>query len=209
MAPEPEPTVELEREPSALEAYGRDLTEEAEAGSLDPVIGRDSEIRNLQITGNDIEYNTNRVHRKQFPDGDEAPTGEIYIDVGSGTIREGTIASNTIQARYSPNGANIRMIGSGPEGTHRAGMWTIAGNLIGSQKNNVHLTGVRGITISGNYIYSGHARNVLVEGSRNVVLGENTFGHNPDYRGKELATGIRLSRRVFDERLVSRKRVPS
>ena len=47
MAPEPEPTVELEREPSALEAYGRDLTEEAEAGSLDPVIGRDSEIRNL------------------------------------------------------------------------------------------------------------------------------------------------------------------
>ncbi|QNI52377.1 ATP-dependent Clp protease ATP-binding subunit ClpB [Synechococcus sp. RS9915] len=47
MAPEPEPTVELEREPSALEAYGRDLTEEAEEGSLDPVIGRDSEIRNL------------------------------------------------------------------------------------------------------------------------------------------------------------------
>ncbi|MCB4394009.1 AAA domain-containing protein [Synechococcus sp. HB1133] len=34
-------------EPTALESYGRDLTEEAEAGSLDPVIGRDSEIRNL------------------------------------------------------------------------------------------------------------------------------------------------------------------
>ena len=39
-APLPEP-------PKALESYGRDLTEEAEAGSLDPVIGRDSEIRNL------------------------------------------------------------------------------------------------------------------------------------------------------------------
>lgn len=152
----------------------------------------DSEIRNLQITGNDIEYNTNRVHRKDFPDGDEAPTGEIYIDVGSGTIREGTIASNTIQARYSPNGANIRMIGTGPEGTHRAGMWTITGNLIGSQNNNVHLSGVRGVTISGNYIYSAHHRNVLVEGSRNIVLGENTFGHNPDYRDRELATGIRF-----------------
>jgi polygalacturonase len=25
------------------------------------------------------------------------------------------------------------------------------------------------------------------------VLGDNTFGHNPDYRGKELATGIRIS----------------
>ncbi|AII48231.1 ATPase AAA [Synechococcus sp. KORDI-52] len=37
----------LQEQPSALESYGRDLTEEAEAGSLDPVIGRDSEIRNL------------------------------------------------------------------------------------------------------------------------------------------------------------------
>ncbi len=42
VAPEP-----LPQEPTALESYGRDLTEEAEAGSLDPVIGRDSEIRNL------------------------------------------------------------------------------------------------------------------------------------------------------------------
>jgi len=41
----PEP--ELEREPTPLEAYGRDLTAEAEAGDLDPVIGRDAEIRNL------------------------------------------------------------------------------------------------------------------------------------------------------------------
>ncbi|GIR24097.1 MAG: hypothetical protein CM15mP38_2800 [Synechococcus sp.] len=37
----------LQEPPTALESYGRDLTEEAEAGSLDPVIGRDSEIRNL------------------------------------------------------------------------------------------------------------------------------------------------------------------
>jgi len=153
----------------------------------------DSEIRNLQITGNDIEYNTNRVHREKFPDEDDLPTAEIYIDVVKGTVREGTISSNTIQAQYSPNGANIRMIGSGPEGTHRAGMWTISGNLIGSQNNNIHLTSVRGVTISGNYIYSGHHRNVLIEGSRNVVLGENTFGHNPDYKDKELATGIRVS----------------
>ncbi len=34
-------------EPTALESYGRDLTAEAEAGHLDPVIGRDGEIRNL------------------------------------------------------------------------------------------------------------------------------------------------------------------
>jgi polygalacturonase len=71
-------------------------------------------------------------------------------------------------------------------------MWSITGNVIGSQNNNVHLTGVRGVTISGNYIYSGHHRNLLVEKSRNIVVGPNSFGHNPDYKDKELATGIRF-----------------
>ena len=48
VAPQPPaPEASLEEPPTALESYGRDLTEEAEAGSLDPVIGRDSEIRNL------------------------------------------------------------------------------------------------------------------------------------------------------------------
>ena len=37
----------LEQEPTALESYGRDLTAEAEGGTLDPVVGRDAEIRNL------------------------------------------------------------------------------------------------------------------------------------------------------------------
>lgn len=154
----------------------------------------DSEIRNLQITGNDIEYNNYRNFQKEFP-GPEAeaePTAEIYIDVVNGTIREGTISSNTIQAKYSSNGSNIRFIGNSEAGDHRAGMWTINGNLIGSQKNNVHLTGVQGVVISGNYIYSGHHRNLLVEKSRNIVVGANTFGHNPDYKDKELATGIRF-----------------
>ena len=110
----------------------------------------------------------------------------------NGTVREGTISSNTIQAKYSSGGSNIRFIGNSEAGDHRAGMWTITGNLIGSQKNNIHLTGVRGVTISGNYIYSGHHRNLLVEKSRNIVVGPNTFGHNPDYKDKELATGIRF-----------------
>lgn len=153
----------------------------------------DSEIRNLQITGNDIEYNTYRVFAKEFPlEAEAEPTAEVYIDVVNGTIREGTISSNTIQARNSSNGSNIRLIGNGPEGDFRAGMWAITGNLIGSQKNNIHLTGARGMTISGNYIYSGHHRNLLVEKSRNIVVGPNTFGHNPDYKDKELATGIRF-----------------
>lgn len=154
----------------------------------------DSEIRNLQITGNDIEYNNYRVFQKEFPNPEDETeaTADIYVDVANGTIREGTISSNTIQATYSSNGSNIRFIGYSEAGDHRAGMWTINGNLIGSQKNNIHLTGVRGVIISGNYIYSGHHRNLLVEKSRNIVVGSNTFGHNPDYKDKELATGIRF-----------------
>ena len=151
-----------------------------------------SEIRNLQITGNDIEYNNARSH----PDLPDEPTAEIYVDVGEkGSVREGTISSNTIQATYSSQGANIRFIGNHTldQGiNHRAGMWAITGNLIGSQKNNVHLTAVRGVVLSGNHIYSGHHRNILVENSRNVVIGPNCLGHNPDYRKNELATGVRI-----------------
>jgi len=147
-------------------------------------------MRNFQVTGNDIEYNNNRAHK--IPDADAIPTAEIYIDVGQGTIREGTIASNTIQATYSPGGANIRFIGAGKDQNHKAGMWTIAGNLIGSQHYNVWLTSVRDVTISGNTIYSGHGRNLLVENSRNIVVSGNCFGHNPDYQQNELCTGIRL-----------------
>ena len=47
-APAPEqPALTLEQEPSALEQFGRDLTAAARAGELDPVIGRDTEIRRL------------------------------------------------------------------------------------------------------------------------------------------------------------------
>ncbi|MFY9254962.1 MAG: right-handed parallel beta-helix repeat-containing protein [Fuerstiella sp.] len=152
----------------------------------------DSEVRNLQITGNDIEYNNNRAHAASFPDGESETTAEIYIDVVNGSVREGTIASNTIQATYSSNGSNIRFIGAGPAGRERAGMWTITGNLIGSQNNNIHLTDVYGVNITGNYVYSGHHRNLLIERCRNIVIGPNSFGHNADYQDKALATGIRL-----------------
>jgi hypothetical protein len=154
-----------------------------------------SEIRNLQITGNDIEYNNNRSHK--VPGADAEPTAEVYIDCRTGSVREGTIASNTLQATYSPNGANIRFIGASPGPNqsgqnHKVGLWTISGNLIGSQENNIHLTSARGMTISGNVIYSGHSRNLLIESSRNIAVGNNVFDHNPDYEPKELCTGIRL-----------------
>ncbi len=74
-------------------------------------------------------------------------------------------------------------------------MWTIAGNLIGSQWNNIHLTAVQGVTITGNYVYSGHNRNLLCEDSFQVVVGSNCFGHNPDYgEERELCTGVSFHR---------------
>ncbi len=78
-----------------------------------------SEIRNMQITGNDIEYNNNRAHG--VPGADAEPTAEIYFDAREGSLREGTICGNTIQATYSPGGANIRMIGQGAEQHPKAG----------------------------------------------------------------------------------------
>lgn len=148
-----------------------------------------SEVRNLQITGNDIEYNNDRSHPGQDP---EQLTAEILVDVQEGSVREGTICSNTIQATYSPNGANIRFIGQNNEWNQKAGMWTISGNLIGSQAYNIHLQKCRGITITGNHMYSAHVRNVFVDGCRNLVMTGNCFGHNPDYKDKEICTGIEV-----------------
>ncbi len=42
-----ENSLKLEKEPKALDTYSRDLTSAAEEGQLDPVIGRDAEIRRL------------------------------------------------------------------------------------------------------------------------------------------------------------------
>jgi len=143
-----------------------------------------SEIRNLQITGNDIEYNY---------DLEASASADVCIDCSAedSTVREGTIVSNTIQAKYSPGGANVRVIGS-TQTNHRAGLWTISNNLIGSQEINVHLISCRGVTVNGNVIYSGHARNLQLDSSRNIVLAANCFDHNPDYGEKELCTGVRL-----------------
>tara|TARA_B100001123_G_scaffold429190_1_gene547300 strand:- start:378 stop:1757 length:1380 start_codon:yes stop_codon:yes gene_type:complete len=144
-----------------------------------------SEIRNLHITGNDIEYNY---------DAKADISADIWIDSSqdNSSVREGSIVSNTIQANYSPNGANILMIGHHPEKNQKAGMFTISGNLIGNQETNINLIACRGVVVSGNVIYSGHHHNLQVNGSRNIVIGQNTFDHNPDYEPNQLCTGIRL-----------------
>lgn len=144
-----------------------------------------SEVRNLQITGNDIEYNYDLANKD---------CADVIIDATAdgSSVREGTIVGNTIQAKYSPGGANVRMVGLNARQNHKAGMFTISDNLIGSQEINVHLVACRGVVLSGNVIYSGHRRNLEVDGARNIVVAANSFDHNPDYGERELCTGVRL-----------------
>ena len=148
------------------------------------------EVRNLQITGCDIEYNNGKTHGGIDPRPGEEPAADVLIDARGGSIREGTLSGCTVQATHSPGGANVRFLGGK---TRNAGMWAIAGNLIGSQEVNVHLEGARGVTLTGNYLYSGHRRNLLAGGCRNLVASGNTFGHNPDYGDRGIVAGVELN----------------
>lgn len=145
-----------------------------------------SEIRNLQITGNDIEYNNFRV----FGAEPEA-VAEIYIDTTAerASVNEVTIASNTIQATVSEGGSNIRIIEE-RNASRPPGLWAISGNIIGSQQNNVHLTGCYGVTISGNCIYSGENRNLLLNDCQQISITGNVFRrHTP-----RMNCGVRLEK---------------
>lgn len=147
-----------------------------------------SEVRNLQITGNDIEYNNFRVF-----DTEPTPVADVLIDCSAegSSVREGTLVSNTIQATQSEGGANVRIIGAEGNDYGTTGMWTIGDNLIGSQETNVELLHCRGVTLTGNFIYTGHRRNLLLRGCTNVTLGSNTLDHNHS-RGLELHVGARF-----------------
>jgi len=152
--------------------------------SYNPVAGIrlvGGEMRNFQIVGNDIEYNH---------DVKKEGSADVLIDMrpkGS-TFREGTIVGNTIQARPSPNGANIRFLGG--ENLRTGGLLAITGNLIGSQTHNIHLVNCRGATVSGNSIYSAAEHSLWLKNCANVVAGNNAMDWNPDHKKKQLVDGI-------------------
>jgi hypothetical protein len=140
----------------------------------------DSEIRNLHITGNDIEYNFDLQAKE---------SADVWIISGAGGVREGSIVSNTIQAKVSPGGANVRFVG--PDDINKVSMWTVSDNHISNQAVNVHLKNCRGMVLSGNSIALSHERSILVEGGRHIVLGPHSIDHNPDYK-QETTDGICL-----------------
>jgi len=143
------------------------------------------EMRNFQIVGNDIEYNY---------DPKLEGSADILIDmtIEGSSFREGTIVGNTIQARPSPNGANIRFLGG--KNLKTGGLLAITGNLIGSQTHNIHLRDCRGVTISGNSIYSAAAHSLWLEESANIIAANNSIDWNPDYKIKHLIDGIMIDR---------------
>ncbi len=134
-----------------------------------------SEIRNIQIGSNDIEYNY---------DLKAETSADVLFDCRSGSVREGTIAGNTIQALPSPGGANVRLLGAGKDHPEAVGMLAITGNLIGSQHTLLHLRACRGVVVSGNCLYSGTQHAIWAEDAEHLVLGPNSIDHNPDYKGK-------------------------
>jgi hypothetical protein len=131
------------------------------------------EIRNFQITGNDIEYNY---------DEKAETSADILFDCTNGTVREGVITGNNIQARSSPKGANVRFIGAG-DSSSAVGLFAITGNLIGSQQTTIHLQRSRGVSVTGNSLYNGSNHSIWAEHSEHIVIGSNSIDHNPQYAG--------------------------
>jgi len=132
----------------------------------------EANVRNLQICGNDIEYNRGE---------DDAPVGDVWFIADKIGIREGTIVGNTIQSTITKDGANVRIEGLRAEGTRKAGLITITGNLITNQRWNILVRDSRGIAIQGNTFLLGPERNIRLDRCDHISIGPNTIDDNPDY----------------------------
>lgn len=145
------------------------------------VVVRGGEVRNVHISGCDIEANMD-------PAGE--PTANVLFDSTEGSMAEGAIVGCTIQhSRLTPerDSANIRILGKGvftSKGKQQevnCGHITIGDNVLSDVNTNIHLSGARGVTITGNTFWQGFAHNLLVEDSSQIVLGANAMERNPMY----------------------------
>ncbi len=155
-----------------------------------------SNIRNFQITGNDIEYNYDTENDSRTSS-EDLRVADIWIDCSEGgSVREGTISGNTIQAKPSEGGANIRFTGA--DGNYeKIGLWSITGNHISSQMVNIHLDNTQGISITGNTFIRGYDRHMIIDNSRNVIVNANIFDNNKDYTPEDVvynSGGISISK---------------
>ena len=142
------------------------------------VVVRGGDVRNVHIGNCDIESNMSA---------DTPETANVLIDSAGGSVGEVAITGCTLQHNPNgPNSANIRILGTGvTSATNKAptneGHVTITGNVLSDVQVNVHLKGVRGVTLTGNTFWMGFAHDLLVEDSSNVVVGPNNLDRNPRY----------------------------
>ncbi|ADB16977.1 Parallel beta-helix repeat protein [Pirellula staleyi DSM 6068] len=156
------------------------------------VVTRGGEVRNLHIVGCDIEA-------CQSPEG--PPTANVLIDCSTGSTAEVTIVGCTIQhGRNAPESANVRILGQGKfkmKGEMvdvQCGHVTIADNVFSDVQTNVHLSGVRGATITGNTMWQGWSHNLVLENCQQVVLTGNMLERNPMYGYTDEASNrVRIS----------------
>jgi hypothetical protein len=143
------------------------------------IISVGGEVRNLQVSGCDIEGN-------MAPD--QKPTANILLDSTGGSIAEVAITGCTLQHESpSPDSANVRILGEGVgglpnvPGKTKEGHVVIAGNVLSDVKVNVDVQNARGVTITGNTFWMGYEYNLRVEHSEQIVVGPNDFQRNPRY----------------------------
>jgi polygalacturonase len=143
------------------------------------VVVRGGDVRNIHISGCDIEGNMAAG---------QPPTANVLLDCADGSVGEVAITGCTIQhTKDAPDSANIRILGRGfmtRRGERMAfncGNVTIGDNVLSDVQTNIHLAGVRGVTITGNTLWQGYAHNLLIEDSTSVVVGANMLERNPLY----------------------------
>jgi polygalacturonase len=138
--------------------------------------------RALDRAGGDVEFPRGRyrITRTYNYDPEAKESADVWIDATAGSVREGAIVGNTIQAKISPGGANLRLLG--PADVNKVSLFAVTGNHISNQEVNVHLKNCRGVVLSGNSLALSRRRNLLIEGSRYVVVGPHSLDRNPDYR---------------------------
>lgn len=152
------------------------------------VVSRNSEIRNLQIGSCDIEANMGGA--------DSEPTANVLLDSTGSSVGEVAIVGCTIQHSHeAPEAVNILVLGESDvrnfTDERRSGNITIADNVLSDVQVNVSLHHVRGATITGNTLWKGYRKDLVVEHCRSVVVTGNVFDRNPRYHYGDGATAKR------------------
>jgi parallel beta-helix repeat protein len=155
------------------------------------IVVRAGNVRNLQVSGCDIEANMSA-------DGPSAANVLIDCTEGAAGCAEVAIVGCTIQHTHSAKGsANVRYLAADPKG-RTWGNVTIADNVLSDVERNIDIHHARGVSITGNTLWTGVEHDIVIEDSSNVVIGPNVFDRNPPYRDEKTAANGVLLRNCTD-----------